>query len=194
MAHVINVRGTNGSGKSTLVRSLFGSDQRPVKLGAFNTPAHWLPELKTIVVGPYPEGKATGGMDCVRTSEEAIVAVAEAANVTQLPVRAVVFEGILISTVYARWKTLSARLRAEGHSYTWAYLVTPLEECVNRVGRRRVAAGRPPEGFNATLVEDKFRSIAGTRGKAKADGETVVDLLPGLEHLQLLRLIREGSL
>lgn len=186
---IINIRGCNGSGKTTLVRKLIGldPDARKVKLDtkvnevrSFSTLGHNLPNLQTIVVGPYVDGKATGGMDNVHTTEEALWAVENAARHGAN----VVFEGVLISTVWATWldhsRNLDKQLRMP---ITFAFLDTPVDVCVERVKQRRLAKGRPAEGFKEDQVRGKHAQIARVREKALAAGQRVVDLDGSLEQL-----------
>ena len=107
------------------------------------------------------------------------------------PPNAVVFEGILPSTVFGTWATADQALRAQGHTFVFAYMLTPIEECINRVRARRAAKGRPEEGFKTELVQDKFKSIAATRRKAQEAGRAVLDLPPGGELAALLSCIKD---
>ena len=191
MLRVINIRGTNGSGKTTLVRSLMTDepDEVPVEIGNERTPGHWLPKKRIVIVGPYPSTKATGGMDNVRTTAEALEAVMAAAEGrflirgsffdyrVQGSIRAVVFEGILISTVYQTWLDFSRKLKGwHSEGLVWAFMDTPKEVCVERVKERRAAKGRPTEGFKEELVTEKWEAIQRVRRKAEQDRELVLSL------------------
>lgn len=191
MLRVINIRGTNGSGKTTLVRMLMAADaaEMPISIGEKGTPGHWLPNQRIVIVGPYPSTKATGGMDNVRTTQEALEAVMAAAEgrftlngapfdwKTQGTIRAVVFEGILISTVYQTWLDFSRKLKGwHSEGLVWAFMDTPKEVCVERVKERRAAKGRPTEGFKEELVTEKWEAIQRVRRKAEQDRELVLSL------------------
>lgn len=179
---IINVRGCNGSGKTTLVRRLIHLDPNAQKVTLdtqvtnnliYKTPGHFLPNLETIVLGPYVEGKATGGMDNVNTTIEATWAVMNAAR----QARNVVFEGVLISTVWSTWWELSQDLEAKlGKPITFAFLDTPADVCVERVKQRRLAKGRPAEGFREDQVRGKHTQIARVREKALKARQLVADL------------------
>jgi thymidylate kinase len=181
---IINVRGCNGSGKTTLVRKLIHLDPNAQKVTLdtqvtnnllYKTPGHLLPNLETVVVGPYVDGKATGGMDNVHTTDEALWAVTNATR----QARNVVFEGALISTVWSTWWELSQDLKP----ITFAFLDTPADLCVERVKQRRMAKGWPAEGFREDQVRGKHAQIARVREKALAAGQLVVDLDGSLEQL-----------
>ncbi|MDB5177564.1 MAG: hypothetical protein JWN75_1232 [Candidatus Saccharibacteria bacterium] len=197
MTKIINIRGCNGAGKTTLVRKLIEAEPLPIDVviaSGYLTPGHYLPETRTLIVGPYKPGKATGGMDNVNTTDEAKAAVAAGAlglfglsgeELCHGPPRAVVFEGVLISTVYQTWVDFAR----ENGGMKWAFLRTDVEECIRRVKERRAAKGRPEEGFKEKLVRDKHRSIESVRRKAIAAGLLVTDLTPGYELETLQELI-----
>lgn len=186
---IINIRGCNGSGKTTLVRKLIRLDPNATKISIrtfinealiYVTHGHLLPTFQTIVVGPYKDGKATGGMDNVHTTMEAICVVGNAAT----RARNVVFEGVLISTVWGTWNEISRKLEKDlGKPITFAFLDTPADVCVERVKQRRIAKGRPAEGFREDQVRGKHAQIARVREKALAAGQRVVDLDGSLGQL-----------
>jgi hypothetical protein len=161
---IINLRGANGSGKSTAVRSLIdpGAELRQIT----DTVPGYVSEAGICVLGKYTTD--CGGMDTVKTQVAARAAVWEAAD--RYPV--VVFEGILISTIYGPWLTLSQELSLEhGEGIRWMYLDTPFDVCLDRVLDRN---GYKP--FDVELLRNKIKSIESTRLKAIADGETVQTL------------------
>jgi hypothetical protein len=196
---VINIRGTNGSGKTTLVRSLIQSDPQSQLVRVKNgytrdrnlpgTPAHYVPTYDCMVIGPYKPGIASGGMDCINSTAEALAAIDAATALT----KNVVFEGILISTVYGTWLDFSQKLkRVYDKGMIWAFLMPPIETCLTQVGKRRAAAGRPEEGFNPNLVINKYKTVQRIMDKAYADGEHVVDLEPTRALDNLKGLLTHG--
>jgi hypothetical protein len=196
-----------GAGKTTLVRRLIESDkagQIDVLIGRHHTPGHYLPDTQTLVVGPYKPGKATGGMDNVNSTDEAKAAVLAGAlgdfqyavrdfGRYTTPPRNVVFEGVLISTVYQTWADFSRNVKLHmdiGEGITFAFLMTPADECVRRVKQRRAEKGRPEEGFKEKLVTNKHRSIQSVRQKVRAAADlTSVDLPLGQEFEKLMELV-----
>lgn len=160
---IINLRGTNGSGKSTVARAFPGEG---VTLAPFSTPkgklrhvvGNYSKEFDLIVVGPYRT--ECGGCDAIGTQDQVCESVASAAGLAEH----VLFEGVIVSTLFERYRKLSLRLGG----MVWAYLDTPVELCLARIAARN--GGKP---IKEELVRDKVRSIESTRRKALAAGERV---------------------
>lgn len=132
---IINIRGTNGSGKTHLVRRLLAEheheviyDQTGKKIVAYN-----LFNLNTFVVGRYDV--ACGGVDTMPKPKD--MPDWNSMDVVEQEVRRyakmgnVLFEGLIVSSVYGRWAKI-----AEEFPFTWAFLDTPMEVCRQRVGER----------------------------------------------------------
>lgn len=167
----INVRGCNGSGKTTLLRSLARDplcrvinvivpDHKPI-------PVTYAPDGIAIIgdYTPAAAGATTAGLDRIKT-QAAAKAVAELVG-RDPDVKAVLFEGVVVSTIYGPWHEWS---KANG-GMIWAFLDTPLEVCLKRIQERN--GGKP---IKEDQVADKHRTIARVREKALADGETVRDI------------------
>lgn len=167
----INVRGCNGSGKTTLLRSL-ARDPRCVVVEA-SVPDHkpipitYTPEGLAIIgdYTPAAAGATTAGLDRIKT-QAAAKAVAEFAG-ANTEVKAVLFEGVVVSTIYGPWQEWS---KANG-GMVWAFLDTPLEVCLKRIQERN--GGKP---IKEDQVADKHRTIARVREKALEAGEAVRDI------------------
>lgn len=155
---IVNIRGTNGSGKSTIVRTLMegrnpipfvadGPGKRQVLGYSVRNPN---PECHTpvAVVGRYET--ACGGCDTIKTQDEVQARVRGHA-----PSRHVLFEGVIVSDIYGRYKEMADNYPGE---WLFAYLDTPLAVCFERIAGRRVAAGKPAEGFNRDLVTQKWEN------------------------------------
>ena len=170
---IINIRGTNGSGKTTAARSLFeeGGVDKPLVSYATKTGAiRWVTGVYVkkrdlIVVGSY--ATKCGGCDGIKTQDLICEAVRAAAGL----VRYVVFEGVLVSTLFSRYANLSEELGTARRPFLWAYLDTPLDVCLKRIQERNGG-----KAINEKLVADKIRSISSTRAKAIANGEGVLDV------------------
>ena len=167
----INVRGCNGSGKTTMLRCLARDplcrvinvivpDHKPI-------PVTYAPGGIAIIwdYTPAAAGATTAGLDRIKT-QAAAKAVAELVG-RDPDVKAVLFEGVVVSTIYGPWQEWS---KANG-GMIWAFLDTPLEVCLKRIQERN--GGKP---IKEDQVADKHRTIARVREKALADGETVRDI------------------
>jgi thymidylate kinase len=170
---IVNLRGTNGSGKSTVARGLIMVDPeaRIVYLAEYKTeagaerwvPGYHVPKLDLVVVGPYRTD--CGGCDAIKTQALVKEAVRKAASLTTH----VLFEGVIVSTLFSGYLELSKGLVADGRTpLAWCYLDTPVEECLRRIQVRN--GGKP---IKEDLVRQKVRAIEGTRRKAQEAGEEV---------------------
>ena len=163
---ILNLRGPNGSGKSTVARALLAAGEAPIPLAPYVTPrgaerrvlGARVASLDLIVVGPYRTD--CGGCDAIKTQE----LVCESVRLAARQAKHVFFEGVIVSTLFSRYLTLSREHpRAP---FLWAYLDTPLDLCLARIQTRN--GGKP---IKTELVADKVRSIERTRQKALAAGE-----------------------
>jgi hypothetical protein len=161
---ICNIRGTNGSGKTTAVKQLIqylqGSamlDERG-KIWAYNL------QHRIYVLGRYET--PTGGCDGIRTQEEIYAGIRTLAALGN-----VVFEGFLISGMYARYRELEAGLSST-HHWIWACLDTPLEKCIEQTVMRRAEKGNTKE-FNPKSLEAKFRAVVKTRVTLENEGRDV---------------------
>lgn len=192
----INVRGCNGSGKTSLLRRLAArssfcevvplfqpvypedQDKAGKRRGAL-VEATVLDNGVAIVGNYSPEnsGCTTAGLDRIATQADAKKAALLAG---QLPgIRAVIFEGIIVSTIYQGWRDFSGEVaRLTGRGMIWAFLETPLDECLTRISRRN--GGKP---IDESLVRDKHRSIRRVYEKAAADGALIWAIEDGSERI-----------
>ena len=203
---IINLRGTNGSGKSTVARDLI---ERQMKLdrvpgehpisgryltvlldatkvntgGPRHVVGYHLPEFDLCVVGRYETD--CGGCDGIKTQDLIYAAVTAAAK----RYRNVLFEGVIVSTIFERYLTLSrALVRSKAGPFVWAYLDTPGELCLRRIQARN--GGKP---IKEELVLNKLASIARTREKAGAEGDQWVTTIRHKKALEdVIKLIREA--
>lgn len=95
----------------------------PGKVLAYQLPNNFF------VAGRYPEGVG-GGIDSALNSKGALDKCEEL--LLRLAQRGhVLFEGIMVSSVYGRW----ARM-AQTYPFVWLFLDTPLDVCIERVQAR----------------------------------------------------------
>lgn len=159
---IINLRGCNGSGKTTLARSLLNPETvTEVVLGGVKCTTDAAAEV--VLIGPYI-GRKTGGCDCLPDFDTVRRTVSAAALLYQH----VVFEGVVLSTVYSSWATFDD---ARGRDIVWAFLSTIPQVCLARIYVRN--GGKP---IKEELVLSKHRSILKVREKATADGRCVREL------------------
>lgn len=184
MIRVLNVRGTNGSGKTTLIRRLIMEDKagKIIKINQGKTEAHYLPGIQGIVLGTYHTGRSTGGLDMIQSTSEALdAALYVSEKEKRFPIRFLFFEGIICSTVFQTWLDYSLKLRRNnGCGMTWAFLHTPVKQCLERIRMRQKANGKM-KPINMGLVEQKHATISRIRTKAIEAGEPILDLPQGQE-------------
>lgn len=163
---IINLRGTNGSGKSTVARALLAEGATPIELAPYITSGgalravtgYAVPSLGLTIIGPYRT--PCGGCDAIKTQDLVCESVRLAARLSEH----VFFEGVIISTLYSRYQSLSKEIGG----LVWAYLDTPPDECLRRVMTRN--GGKP---IKIELLMGKTRSIEATRRKAEAARERI---------------------
>lgn len=190
----INVRGCNGSGKTTLLRLLASSPSwvdsvtvthevrkkdkhtgKRVSLGIQDCviPVTYCPGGKessqyVAILGDYtPEtaGAVTAGCDRIKT-QEAIKNALE--TLSKNPdIRFILFEGIVVSTIYGPWKEWAER----NGGMVWAFLDTPLDICLDRIQARN--GGKP---VKEDQIAYKHKTIRRVKEKAFADHQTVLNL------------------
>lgn len=202
MKTFLNIRGTNGSGKSTLARRFFGEHDAEVELvnqtfarekkqdDGTTTTEHvhvrvtgqMNPDNLTCVVGNY--GTMAGGLDKVKFFEAQFKAIEVALALPDVSL--VVGEGVLASTVFGSWAEHAKKLISEGHRVIWAFMTTPVAECLARIQKRN--GGKP---IKEDLVKDKWSQIDKVRQRAElVPGLTVAQLPFGFEFEELTRVLQ----
>jgi hypothetical protein len=176
----INVRGTNGSGKTTLLRQLVKTELNDRSLSSVaidpalghpSIPFTVLRSSRLAILGDYlpaePGAKQQTTAGCDRIKTQAATKQGLERALAGLGVDIVLFEGVVVSTIYGPWKEWAD---ANG-GMLWAFLDTPLATCLSRIQERN--GGKP---VKEDQVSDKHRTIARVRDKALADGLAVLDL------------------
>lgn len=174
---IINIRGTNASGKSSVVKSLIEAKGGSPLYAGKKVIGYQL-QGQTMVVGRYET--ACGGVDASFSKKGDTERVEQIIRDWAGEGFHVVFESILISTVYSRWLKLSQDFAGE---YVWAFMDTPLDLCFDRVYERN--GGKP---IKRDLLESKYNTCRKHVKKAAEDGQRVVmldhrDPLPQLLNL-----------
>jgi ABC-type cobalamin/Fe3+-siderophores transport system ATPase subunit len=159
---ILNIRGTNGSGKTTLARSLLDPlTTCDIVLDGIKCTTDGAERIA--LIGPYLN-KKTGGCDCISGFDNQRRAITIAAILYPH----VVFEGVIVAGTYGSW---AAYDDARGQDITWAFLNTPIEECL-----RRIYARNGGKAFKEELVVSKMQGVNSARRKALAADRDVMDL------------------
>lgn len=153
---IIQVRGTSGSGKSTVVRQVMGdlSLWTPQYVTGRNRPLYYR-RGDIVVLGSYKN--PCGGGDLIG-SPQAIFHL-----IQQIRAKVILVESLLLS-----WDTKwSGQLKIKGLRVL--FLTTPLEQCLERIRKRRELAGnnRPLNPYHTTV---QMQRIERTRLKLIALG------------------------
>lgn len=158
---IINIRGTSGSGKTYVVRALmekFGdnllvhSDGECLERGKVVAHcSHYLMQ-PVYFIGDY-SGAECGGCDTIPTQNLVCSLVRHFSQFGH-----VVFEGLLISHLYARYASLGEELADVGEHIVFMYLDTPIELCLARVRERRARKGNT-KPFNPANTIGKHESV-----------------------------------
>lgn len=199
MTRIINLRGTNGSGKSWLATQLVppaASERFEIlqhgyvtKAGAARTKAiHAYRRDDMVLIGRYDTNcGGCDGLPDVRTAYRAALKASQMEGVS-----GVVLEGLMISGIYQSVVDelgVAAGALPRPATLVWAYLSTPLDECIARVRRR---SNRPPEWDPRNIVS-KHRAVVRTRERAALARLPVIDVRSDNDSLGLLRDIVRGA-
>jgi hypothetical protein len=170
MAHIYDLRGTHGSGKSHVVHELLRRHDSTYLeiLHESNHVGHYCAGLALAVVGKYD--RVCGGCDGIKTQEEVCGRVISFSQRYQR----VLLEGILVGHTYTRYANLASNLQAEGHTYTFMFLDTPLRNCIARVVARRRARGNLKPLDPANIMKDHHTIHYKLYARFKANGYRVV--------------------
>jgi hypothetical protein len=211
---IVNVRGTNGSGKSTAVRGVMDSlydvhslfiepdHNHPLGYTGFfgsNESSITWPKGTSVgvteqgysclsIIGPYKT--ACGGCDAIKTQAEVKHLIEYQTFVAQTNI---LFEGVLISTIFGPWLEFSQMMRAHDVQFVWAFLDTPLEVCFERIRKRQEASARGVREIRKDQVQGKWEGQLRIRDKAQAAGETVVILSHSGDPARQIRELFTGA-
>ena len=163
---IINVRGTSGSGKTYTVRSFmeaYGPDHTIAdREGKVVAHCIYYKMMPVFFIGSYKN--ICGGCDAIPTQDLACSYVRHFSLYGH-----VIFEGLLMSHLYARYAALYKELTQEYNTpFTFAFMDTPLELCLERVKARRLEKGNTKE-FNPANTIGKYNSVLTVIEKFKED-------------------------
>jgi hypothetical protein len=182
---IVNLRGTHGSGKSTAVKRIierFGA--QPCRFGKKERPEAYVmqtPFGRLYVAGPYHT--PCGGCDAIQPYSRIwpmVESLAESGHV--------LFEGALVSGSYGSIGEASERY---GDEFVFAFMDTPLEECLRRIKARRQARG-DNRTLDPTNTISKYKGVARVRERLlNGLDRRVVDIDHRKPVPQLLRILNE---
>jgi thymidylate kinase len=134
---IVSIRGTHGSGKSTIVKKIIerykGMALSPNVKGRCEGYMMDLPGVGTLaVIGSYHN--ACGGCDGIQPYSLILDRIREYAHHSNH----VLFEGALVSSSYG---SVGHLMNEYSPDSTFAFLDTPVEECLRRIKERRAAKG-----------------------------------------------------
>jgi hypothetical protein len=162
---IINIRGTSGSGKTHTVRKfmeycgletrLYMEDKVIAHMVHFDL-------MPVYFIGSYVN--VCGGCDSIPTQDMACSLVRHFSQFGH-----VIFEGLLMSHLYARYAALYLELTEFGNPFIFAYMDTPLDLCIDRVKQRRLEKGNLKE-FNPQNTISHYESTWSTETKFQAVG------------------------
>ena len=164
---IYDIRGTHGSGKSYVphqlinrepeVHTVFDSDDKQI--------ATYLPSLRLAILGKYDN--VCGGCDQISPVAE----IERRLGICHSEFDNVMLEGILVAHTFQRWHE-AAELYPD---YTFWFLDTPLDTCIERVLERRKERGNE-KPFNDKNLRKDFVQIANVKRKMQNHGHTVYGL------------------
>lgn len=153
---IINIRGTHGAGKSWVVREVMSRLQGPREIvlrPEGKKVEGTLIDGRVFVIGGYKEGVSTGGCDTIKSEDEIQEIVLRHAEAGEN----VLFEGIRVNGGHSRWIAQARDNRQ--HEFCVLILNTKVEQCMENIRRRRIAAGLDPmnEDKVGIAVRDHWR-------------------------------------
>jgi len=164
---IINLRGTSGSGKTYAVKEFLYKNAPYYHImgaGSKKPVAHlvFMDMMPVYAIGSYEN--VCGGCDTVPTQDMICGLVRHFSQFGH-----VLFEGLLMSHLWARYKALCEELTGCGEKYVWLFLDTPIEICLDRVDLRRALRG-VDKPLNPHNTISKHQSTWKVADKAKQAG------------------------
>jgi cytidylate kinase len=147
---IIDIRGAFGSGKSTIVHRLLEAYgfkfiiEKAQKIGCYVNP------LDCGILGTYQ--RQCGGVDSIKTPEE----VCRRLRLFNEKYKNVILEGIVTGHTFQRYSLMARELGLE--KYTFCFLDTPLDLCIQRVEQRRKEKGND-KPFDPRNVIKEWHSV-----------------------------------
>lgn len=173
---IIKIHGTSGSGKTTIIRDLMALSEPPaaecMNMTTGKVEAHILhvPGVARpiVVLGPYGKSHC-GGLDAVSGTDNHVILLRRYVGWGH-----VLYEGLLGSECYGAMGAASAEYAGD---HVFAFLDTPIEECIARVKQRRLAAGNT-KPLNEENTRGRVPKIDRLRRKLQGELGRTVKTIP----------------
>jgi hypothetical protein len=136
---IINIRGTHGSGKSTIMSTILKNyPNEPESVDKRGRPENYKVNIPFIdkpvyIIGSYEN--ACGGCDGIQPYSEIWPRIVRLADLGH---GHILFEGALVSSSYGN---IGKASEIYGDDFVFAFMDTPVEECLRRIQARRLAKG-----------------------------------------------------
>lgn len=186
MRTIVKLHGTSGAGKSFVAHQLLkafpenrmsltfdGKEEAQVIYCGLSTPLY--------ILGKY--NTTCGGCDALHASVQIELLHKYAA------LGHVLYEGLLASEYYGKLGEASEKY---GANHIFAFLDTPIETCIERIMRRRRAAGNT-KPLNEDNTRGRVRKIAMLQAKLSRMGRTVVSIDHRDSVAQVFKLFESGD-
>lgn len=187
---IVSIRGTHGSGKSSVVTKIMGLypfktietrvPGKPNKPDKLRTDGYVvaLPNGETLyIVGPYKT--ACGGCDAIQPYSDIAGQIGYGFGACDH----VLLEGALVSSSYG---TIGHLMDTFAPNAVFAFLDTPLDECLRRIAARRAAKGNF-EPVNPKNTSVKHENVARTKAQMDKLGSRI--RIVDIDHTQAVRQV-----
>lgn len=172
MNRIIKLHGCSGAGKTTAVRLLMAESELKGEVAiGLNRILYYKykhPEVETpiYILGSYTN--VCGGLDTISAASQVMDLIDRLH-----PEGHILMEGLLASTYYGKMGEHSQQFKDD---YIYVFLNTPIEECIERVRKRRERA-KETRPFNDQLTRDKWDTITALQKKLISWGTHRVETL-----------------
>lgn len=177
---VLNIRGTTCSGKTTLMKQIIAQDKPKIISLTKEVKGTLLDKLQSVVIGTYKKSGKFGGCDSVKKVEHMEQAIWKALSIRPH----VLFEGLLVSHSYARWKNFSDQLKIlqvahkspSAQGMIWAFVNPTFKQNLNQLKQRNAIKNLREERGDKFVMNfiQRYKSICRLEKKALADNQTVI--------------------
>lgn len=178
---IVSIRGTHGSGKSTIVKKIIERYKaemiRPGAKGRCEGYVAELPKMSIGIIGSYHN--ACGGCDGIQPYSDILDLIRAYENNFDH----VLLEGALVSSSYG---SVGHLMNEYAPDAVFAFLDTPLDECLRRIAARRAAKGNY-EPVNPKNTAVKFDNVHRTKDQMARLGSSI--RIVDIDHREPVRQV-----